>query len=215
MSIDSNIYLKAEKAVKPNYSQQWIVYTYVLADQMTPELTGMVIFFGAFSDQKEAKLLGESIVNVTGISTVLVSKACKWNIIAKQASGIVSIPSVDSKTLSIQDSIRHKKELKELEIRKNMDKELNEHLDKQLDPKSIEHYIHQCRMAIDAHVKLVQARLRCVELEKQYNTRINNIKALDTANPDFKNKWLNALISTDSFLGTKYKTILSEYKLGL
>lgn len=204
--------------VKIDDDQSFCVWAYILVDNPPPQgIYGMVIFLGAFKTYRQAKKHAKKIVMDSNYNSVFVSRSCSWEELTTESKpDRIKWVSTDRES-HIREKARkeYEKEIKQHQKHEKLVKDLEKEKERELDPTTIEHYIHNWYNLIQNKFTIQHYRKLLDEAEQNYQKRADKIRQQYSKQPEFDETWLSILSERlkerDEF--DVYETIESNAKL--
>ena len=187
-----NSYLKLESR-KPPTDQEFVIYAYFLYSEPKDGVHGKQIFLGAYPTKKKALIEVAEIIKKTDHDSIYMCESCSWNDIDEvvrvdRTFHLDPTQKVRELETSFEDYLEQKfqKQDKIEEISKELDKEQKQ----ELDPTSLEHYVHNWFLTIKNKSEYEYHKERAEHFEKMYNMRSERVQKQYTDNPSIDNDWL-------------------------
>ena len=187
-----NTYKTLEKWPVP-IDQEFSIYAYFLYSQLENKRYGKQIFLGAYPTKIRALQEVEKIIKITGHDAIYISETCSWQDIDSQKNHDRTFKldtNLNSQELQKQfeeDLIcQEKKEQKQEEIMR----ELEEQGKRELDPTTLEHYVHNWFNAIKNKASYEYHKAQMEHYQTMYHHRVNKIREQCHLQPELEDEWL-------------------------
>ncbi len=189
----ANTYKLLEKRLPPS-DQEFVIYAYFLYSEPRDGVHGKQIYLGAYPTKRNALSVVEDIIKRTGHDCIYVTESCNWeDIDEKKRPDRTLYVDPQTKAKDLEEQYRHKilKEAEEEEKRDLISKELEEQAIKELDPSTIEYYVHNWFNLIKNRSKYEHHKQEMEYYDKMYNQRADKVRKQYSEQPEIEDQWLD------------------------
>lgn len=195
--------------------QKYAVWAYALIDDAKKEKIAMMIPLGNYATKEEALERADFILQTTRHKGVFVSPMNSWQELTTEdklnRSDMVN--SVQDKLTQLHLEERRKEHEALLE-KKKIEEDLLKEKALELDPTTIEHYIHHWYMTIVTWQKLQLLNKDRDDMFQNYMKHVTALRKQYKESPHFENQWSEVLkqqLTKRNELGL-YDSLMSEYQ---
>lgn len=200
MSSNINI-MKSLMTIKSTH--QYNVFSYCLnkdiklKDGSIDNLYGLIISFGSFHTEENAKKRAKEIMLISGCDRVIVLKSGNFAKLLKCNTDGDNIEKInidsDNKIIDTFEKQQREEENRIKEEREMMNDELSIEKEKELDSEDFEYYKHNVYLAIENKSKIEAYKNQLKELEKKYDERLKNAKICFLNHNEYKEQFIPKL----------------------
>lgn len=186
-----NSYLALTKTKIPR-GQEYIVVAYFLVES-PGEVYGMWIGLGCYPTQEKAKSVVEFLIQTTGHKAIISAKTGHWWELTTntQPDRVTYVPTnLDGKLIQ-QNHSDLEREGKQIEARRQYEDELLQEQQREKDPNTIDHYIHNWYVAVRNRATVEFHEQKLKEAQANYDARVTAIQDQYARQPDMEDRWLN------------------------
>ena len=188
-----NTYKTLEKWPVP-IDQEFSIYAYFLYSSPENNKYGKQIFLGAYPTKIRALQEVEKIIKTTGHDAIYISETCSWQDIDSQKNHDRTFkldPQLSSQELQKQfeqDIVHQENQKKKQE---EIMRELEEQGERELNPTTLEHYVHNWYNAIKNKSAYEYHKAQMEHYQTVYNQRVSKIREQHQLQPELEEKWLS------------------------
>ena len=199
VSVDS---IKALMKLKPPSGQDYSIFAYALnkdmisSDGSVDDFYGIVIPLGNYTEEK-AMGRAKDIIGMTGHDAIIV---CKTGMPFKLSKNLKpedrKVINVDVDTKGKLVSLSKQKELEEkarLDEKERIENEILKEKEDELDPDNIEHFRHQCYLAIKNKASCIYYQQQVDKMSIAYQNRRDKVRDHYKRHPEHEPQFLDFL----------------------
>lgn len=180
---------------------EWSVYAWFLVDppagktlDPSKEEIGMYIPLGSYPCPEDAKKVVDHLIETTGHPLICARKTCTWGSLTTKVDPKAEFVPVDldGKLIKAHAKVQ-REEVERLERKREIEEEVIQEKDRENDPNSLDHYIHNWFVAIKNRATYHVNQKAADTAKENYEKRSNAIREQYARQPHFEKEWLPEL----------------------
>ena len=179
--------------MRPPMDQEYVVHAYFFYSEPKDGVHGKHIYLGAYPTKSKALDVAHDVIKKTGHDCIRVMEACWWEDLDEKRRvdrTLYTDPNANAKDLERQYREKILREGEEERERELISQELDEQTVKELDPTTMEHYVHNWYNAICNKSSLEHHREKVKYYEEKYQKRVDKIRSQHKIQPELDSEFL-------------------------